>query len=100
MLPPGVLPTATEAEAIHRSFARRQIGILALSAIALGGLIAATAISRWTLLLQIAFVALAAVVTLGSILIWRCPRCSEPFGRNWLVRQCPHCFAELTTRDP
>jgi len=39
---------------------------------------------------------LAAVGVVGLILIWRCPRCGESFGQDWLVTQCPHCFAELT----
>jgi protein-S-isoprenylcysteine O-methyltransferase Ste14 len=100
MLPQRVLMTVAEAEAVRRSFARRQIGILILSALTLAGFIVAVAISQWTLLLEAAFGALVVMLAIGSVLVWRCPRCGESFGRNWLVTQCPHCFAELTKRKP
>lgn len=96
MLPSRVQMTDTEAEAVRRSFGRRQIGVLVLSAFALGGFVLAVSISQWTLLLRVAFGVLAAVGVAGSILVWRCPRCGESFGQDWLVTQCPHCFAELT----
>jgi hypothetical protein len=96
MVPTRVLMTAAEAEAVYRSFARRQIGILVLSALSLAGFVGAISINQWTLLLKVAFLALGTVLVVCSILTWRCPRCGESFGRNWLVNQCPHCFAELT----
>jgi hypothetical protein len=98
MLPQRVLMTTAEAEAVRRSFVRRQLGVLVLSALTFAEFIAAIAINQWTLLLKIVFATLGVVMVVGSILIWRCPRCGESFGRNWLVTQCPHCFAALTKR--
>ena len=88
--------TAKEAEAVRRSFARRQIGVLVLSGVALAAFVGGISINQWTPLLKIVFLALGTALVACSILIWRCPRCGESFGRNWLVTQCPHCYAELT----
>jgi len=96
LFPQRVLMTAKEAEAVRRSFARRQIGVLVLSGVALAAFVGGISINQWTPLLKIVFLALGTALVACSILIWRCPRCGESFGRNWLVTQCPHCYAELT----
>ena len=46
----------------------------------------------WFLGALVALWLLCAAVGIGA---WRCPRCSEPFGRTWSVPRCPHCFVEL-----
>jgi hypothetical protein len=96
MLPRRVLMSPAEAEVVRRSFARRQIGILGLSAVTLVGFLVAISVGQWTLLLTVVFIVFASALVVGSIFVWRCPRCGEPFGRNWLVTECPHCFAKLT----
>ena len=98
MLPTRVSMTAAEGEAVRRSFVRRQVAVLGLSVLALGAFVVAISIDRWTPLLAVAFGVLAVAYVVASIVVWRCPRCGESFGRNWLVTQCPHCFAELTKR--
>ena len=99
MLPQRVRMTAVEAEAVRRSFVRRQVGILFLSVVTLAGFLVAMSIGRWTVLEQFGAAVFVVACVVASILIWRCPRCGESFGRNWLITQCPHCFAEFTKRD-
>jgi H+/Cl- antiporter ClcA len=98
MLPKRVQMTAIEAAAVRQSFVRRQLGLLVLSALMLAEFFVAISISQWTVLTTVVFVVLGVACAVASILVWRCPRCGESFGRNWLVTQCPNCFAELTER--
>ena len=84
-----------ELAAIRRSFRARQRGMLAIAAVTLGAWVFVIARPPASVgggvLVAMAFV----VIVVASVWIWRCPRCGQPFGRNVLVRQCPHCYAQL-----
>jgi hypothetical protein len=97
MLPSDrIQPPPSELDGFRRRYLRRR-----LTAFVVGGI--------WTLVLLALVISGRAATTLGEtviigtwlaaasvlLIVWRCPRCGELFGRRLHVAHCPHCYLAL-----
>lgn len=81
---------------MRTSFRRRQIGMLLVNGLALLALLAffrsvATGPRMPMVLFVLGGILLLMAVRIVGAVVWQCPRCGAPFGRQLVVSECPEC---------